>query len=228
MQTSNLLISLSVVLVLRLWQSGVIQAIVNRQSLRLPKWAQPIPPIALTVLTDVVVWLVQGTTDQALTDRLVSGGVTGVVTVGLYHVAKRWTPAGLVGKVSKATKGSAVLLVLLVAGCSSTRVDPTVPSADRLVTALRGAVALVDGVAEVAIASLPADCSEETAQLARDVVAGIAEADGALDELEAGRGEVCAAAGKVLDVARLTVPLAPSAVRGEQVAVGVRELAGCK
>lgn len=135
--TSDLLISISVVLVLRLWQSGAIQAIVNRWSLRLPKWAQPVPPIALSVVATVAVWLTQGPSDAALVEALADGGVSGALAVGLYHVAKRWTPAGIVGKVRAAAKGSAVLLVLL-AGCSSTRVDPTVHSAARLVSVLSG------------------------------------------------------------------------------------------
>jgi len=142
-------------------------------------------------------------------------------------VAKRWTPAGIVGKVRAAAKGSAVLLVLL-AGCSSTRVDPTVPSAARLVSVLSGAVELVDAVSAKAIATLPADCSEETAQLARDVTARVGETRAAVVALEDGRSEVCVTATQVSKLATLAAALDEQAAQGAALAETVRKLAGCQ
>ena len=118
--TILLLISLVTTITLSAWRSGLIQSVVNRWALRLPRWAQPIPPIALSVLATVAVWLVQGPSDAALVEALADGGVSGALAVGLYHVAKRWTPAGIVGKVRAAAKGGAVLIVLLV-GCTGTQ-----------------------------------------------------------------------------------------------------------
>lgn len=146
MNTTDLLISLGVILILRLWQSGAIQDWVGKKSLTLPRWAQPVPPIALATIATVAVWLLdESQADFAST--IADGGITGVITVGIYHVAKRWIPSGIVSKVGKV---SAVGLVLLVGCAGQNR-----PSLPQSLAIAETAVLVTDAALAAAIDSLP-------------------------------------------------------------------------
>jgi hypothetical protein len=109
------LLPLAIVVLLRLWNTGTIQASVGKLIPQLPKWAQWIPPMALSVGSHVVVWLVQGVGTQELGDVVAQGGTTGLVSVGLWHVAKRVVPAVAVDAIRTAVaRGGLPLLFLLV------------------------------------------------------------------------------------------------------------------
>lgn len=126
------LLPIAVLLVIRLWNSGLVQSTVGRWTPKLPKWAQPIPPLALSVGATVVIWLVQGVSDATLTDTLMRGGSTGLVTIGLWHISKRAIPAIAIDQIKKAAArgGLTVLLVLVLLGgshgCSGGQPQPLV------------------------------------------------------------------------------------------------------
>jgi hypothetical protein len=157
------LLPIAVLLAIRLWNSGLVQSAVGRWTPKLPKWAQPIPPLVLSVGATVVVWMVQGVSDATLTDTLMQGGSTGLVTIGLWHVSKRAIPAIAIDQIKKAAArgGLTVLLVLVLLGgsqgCSGGQPQPLVcpvPSsllaaAPALASAAKQAPGVVQDVQEV-------------------------------------------------------------------------------
>jgi hypothetical protein len=115
---TDLYISLAVILALRIWNAKLIQTWVSAKSLKLPQWAQPIPPMVLSIGATVVLWLVQGVSNETLQATLLDGGINGALTLGAYHIAKRWIPAVAISKIAKASVVS--LAAFAFAGCSST------------------------------------------------------------------------------------------------------------
>jgi hypothetical protein len=115
---NDVYISLAVVLALRIWNVQLIQKWVASKSLTLPKWAQPIPPLALSIGATVAVWLVQGVSNETLVSTLADGGISGTIAIGVFHMAKRWLPAVAISKITKASVVG--IVALAAAGCSST------------------------------------------------------------------------------------------------------------
>jgi hypothetical protein len=228
---TDLYISLAVVLALRLWNAKTIQAWVARKSLTLPQWAQPFPPIVLSVLATVVVALVQGKPPTAE-----DTSTAGLLTVGLYHVAKRWIPVVAISKVAKASLTGFVLVLLT--SCSGQPL-PTLPTVcplpseylSRLPTpaAVSSAVQAAQGVVEqgkvvaedpsggaaVLVAAKALDsieplCPSLTEIAKTDCAAKVAEARALLAKEESTRQQICSAvklAVFVAQVAEDTVPL---------------------
>jgi hypothetical protein len=80
----------------------------------LPKWAQPLPPVVLGLLTACGEGLQAGLHGEALlTATLAGGGQIGVVAIGLWHTAKRVNPKALIAS-------------LICLGCAGT--PPKLPS----------------------------------------------------------------------------------------------------
>lgn len=133
-----------VVLALALWRSRIIQSAVNRHALRLPQWAQPIPPIALSMVAAVVAALVEGRAPD-----VEATGTVGFVTIGLYHVSKRWISVPIIEQIRRASLG---LLLFAAFGCAGMKAPATPRDVLPLV---EGAVAVTDAALAVAIDNLP-------------------------------------------------------------------------
>ena len=163
------LLPLAIVILLRLWNTGTIQASVGKLIPQLPKWAQPIPPMVLSVSANVVVWLVQGVSDAALSDVLLQGGSSGLLSIGIHHVLKRVTPAAALAAIGAAAKkvGPTATIVLLLgatglAGYACSGSTPQAPIVCPIPSALLGAIPAPSAVAN-AVQDVKAVADDPTA-----------------------------------------------------------------
>ena len=125
MTATNAILATLVTVILAIWRTPTLREGVLARVPRLPKWAQPLVPIALGVIVATAEGYASGLRGAALATRAAeAAGEVGLVAIGLWHAGKRIWPV-----VRKVPPAAALLLVALglTSACTATRY-PSVPN----------------------------------------------------------------------------------------------------
>jgi hypothetical protein len=194
-----LIIPILVSLTLAAWHSGAIQRVVNKQALRLPQWAQPLPPILLASLATVAEAVANGTEPSAERATLVS-----FATIGVYHAVKRWGGTWLVNAVRVAVlnskAGISAIVVLVALGCTPAQIAKSPADYARVRTVALQITGITHQALAVVIKALPVDADLRPWE---DAVSALEAADTAIEKADDVVAEVCKQAPAVRTVAAL-------------------------
>lgn len=199
-QYITLIIPLLVSLVLAAWRSEAIQRFVNKSALKLPQWAQPLPPILLASLATVAEALVTGAEPSAERATLVS-----FATIGVYHAVKRWGGSWIVSAVRVAVMNAkagvaSLALVIAFVGCTPARAANSPVDYARVRTVALQITGVTHQALAVVIKALPVDADLRPWE---EAVIALETADEAIEKADDVVGEVCKQAPAVRTVAVL-------------------------
>lgn len=89
------ILSLSITIILAVWNTAVLRSAFLKEVERLPAWAKPVPPALLAVGATLAQGYSDGLRNEALLEYVQNNaGQVGLLAVGLWHVGKRWYPLG--------------------------------------------------------------------------------------------------------------------------------------